>query len=301
MTQSAPFIEAILRREYAFTDRDFATIAGYAEEHFGINLSLSKRQLVYSRLARRLRVLGLPDFASYVARLQGPAGADEHTELLGALATNTTHFFREKHHFETLANEVLPPAVEAARSGRKRLRIWSAGCSTGQEPYSLAMTVLQAMPDAARHDVRILATDIVPAIVNRAEAAVYTEEEIASLPEEQRRRFVESTSDGGYTFSDEVRNLVTFGVVNLIEPLPFKGPFDAVFCRNVAIYFDKPVQVHVWSMLASVLAPEGYLFIGHSERLGGPVEGSFRSCGITTYRQTEASGQGHAEPRRRTA
>lgn len=301
MTLGSPDTETYVRRDYPFTERDFSAIAAYSEKHFGINLPDSKRQLVYSRLAKRLRALNLPDFASYIARLSGPQAAEEHTPLLEALATNTTHFFREKHHFETLGAEVLPPVIERVRKGQGRLRLWSSACSTGQEPYSMAMTVLTAMPDAPRYDVRILATDIVPAIADKARAALYNEEEMQSLPQEYRNRFVEQAQNGAYTFSAEVRRLVSFGVLNLIEPLPFKGPFDAVFCRNVAIYFDKTVQAQVWQTLASVLAPGGYLFIGHSERLGGPVESDFKSCGITTYRHNDDTGNGHPESRRRSA
>ena len=301
MTLAPPDTEAFLRREYPFTDTDFTAIAAYAQTHFGINLPASKRQLVYSRLAKRLRALQLPDFATYIARLGSPVGQAEHTELLAALATNTTHFFRERHHFDLLEKEVLPPAIARLKAGQGRLRIWSAGCSTGQEPYSLAMTVLTAMPDAARHDVRILATDIVPAIADRARAARYSEEEMQSLPDPYRKRFVETLPDGGLTFTAEVRGLVRFGILNLIEPLPFRGPFDAIFCRNVAIYFDKDVQAQVWQTLASVLAPEGYLFIGHSERLGGPVEAAFKSCGITTYRHIAGARSDRAESARRSA
>lgn len=301
MTQIAPDTDGFLRGEFPFTDKDFAAISGYAQRHFGICLPETKKQLVYSRLARRLRRLGLRDFKSYIALLEGPRASQEHTELLSALATNTTHFFREQHHFDTLATEVLPRAAAASRSGPARIRLWSAGCSTGQEPYSLAMTVLDALPDVARHDVKILATDIVPSVVARARTARYSAEEIASIPEDRRSRFVEETADGSFTFVPEVRRLVTFGELNLIEPLPFKGPFDAVFCRNVAIYFDKSVQAHVWSNLASVLAPEGYLFIGHSERLSGPVEQDFKSSGITTYRNVRPGFPCQDEPRRRSA
>lgn len=302
MTPSASAGGPSGRHEYRFTDDDFEAIARYASRHFGINLPSTKRQLVYSRLVRRIRALGLPDFKSYVALLDKPEAQDEHPEILAALATNTTHFFRERHHFDLLEETVLPPLLAAARNGR-RVRLWSSASSTGQEPFSLAMTVLRLMPEASRYDIRILATDIVPAIVDRAKSARFSDEELSSLSADQRSRFLQPSPDepGLSVMVPEVRALVSFGVLNLIEPLPMKGPFDVIFCRNVAIYFDRPTQQAVWQALASVLHPEGHLFIGHSERITGPVEQSFRSCGITTYQHRPNRDAGLSETRKRSA
>ncbi len=173
------------RNDLPFTDADFARIAAFAHREFGLNLVLSKKDLVYSRLLKRLRQIGCPDFATYVALLEAEGEGEERRALITALTTNVTHFFREQHHFRLLAEQVIRPAAESFRAGR-RLRLWSAGCSAGQEPYSMAMTVLHELPDAARLNLRILATDIDPAILDRARAGEYPAEELPSIPEAYR-------------------------------------------------------------------------------------------------------------------
>lgn len=270
-------------RDYPLTDADFAAIARIAHDAFGLALADGKRTLVYSRLARRLRAHGLPDFAAYVALLTGPGWEEERGPFLSALTTNTTHFFREAHHFELLRNRLLPPLIARARAGG-RVRIWSAGCSSGQEPYSIAMTLRDLCPDIGRHDLRILATDIDPDIVARARAATYPADEVTPLPADLRdRHFRPAGKPGRMAIHPDTAALVTFGVLNLIEPLPFRGPFDIIFCRNVVIYFDAGTRDKVWTSFDAVLAAEGALILGHSERLTGPVAGGFQSIGITAY------------------
>lgn len=279
-------------QEIPFTDSDFARIAAFAHREFGLHLVASKKDLVYSRLLRRLRQSGCPDFATYCATLEQDGAEEERRALITALTTNVTHFFREEHHFRLLADLQLRPAAEALRAGR-RLRLWSAGCSAGQEPYSMAMTVLQHLPDAARLNIRILATDIDPAILARARGAEYPAEELRSIPEGARRVLTGPGDHAGprpdtFRIPARIGSLIRFAELNLMREWPLRGPFDAIFCRNVAIYFDKPTQARLWKRLADLLAPGGLLCIGHSERLEGPATEMLTSVGITAYRRPPA-------------
>ena len=287
-----PFAGGIVN--YPFTDADFALIARRAQADFGLHLTEAKKDLVYSRLAKRLRHLGLADFRSYCRLVEAPDSADERMQMLSALTTNVTHFFREEHHFQTLREKVLPPLIAAARSGR-RLRLWSAGCSAGQEPYSLAFTILQLCPEAARHDIRILATDVDPAILARAREGVYDNDEMKSLPAEVRARHIVEAPGARLAVGEKARALISFGELNLMQDWPIRGPFDVIFCRNVAIYFDKETQSRLWSRFADMLPDGGHLFIGHSERVAGPAAQMLETVGVTTYRKTAAPPKPHKE------
>ncbi len=273
------------RDRIPFTDADFQTIAGLAMRDFGLHLTPAKRDLVYSRLLKRLRTLGLDSFRDYCALLTGQQGESERNAMLSALTTNVTHFFREDHHFKLLREVALPPLIKAAREGG-RVRIWSAGCSAGQEPYSLAFTILSLCPEAARLNLRILATDVDPEILAKAEAGTYPEEERKAIPEAQRK-FIEPTGSG-FRVGTAARELITFGRLNLIENWPISGPFQVIFCRNVAIYFDKPTQARLWARFGELLSPNGHLCIGHSERVAGPAEQMFKTIGVTAYQKVEA-------------
>jgi chemotaxis protein methyltransferase CheR len=272
---------------YAFSDADFQVIARRAQADFGLHLTSAKKDLVYSRLTKRLRHLGLADFTSYCRLIEAAGGEDERMQMLSALTTNVTHFFREEQHFRTLREQVLPPLLAAARAGG-RVRLWSAGCSAGQEPYSLAFTVLQLCPDAARHDIRILATDVDPVIIGRAKAGVYDGDELKSLPKAVRAQHIVQTGTGSFSIGDKARALVSFAELNLMQEWPIKGPFDVIFCRNVAIYFDKDTQARLWGRFADLLALGGYLCIGHSERVAGPALERLENTGVTTYRKSAA-------------
>lgn len=268
---------------------EFDSIASLALREFGLSLPQSKRQLVQSRLSRRVRALNLPSFDAYTSLLQGSKGGAERNELLSALTTNVTKFFREIHHFEVLMDDVMPDLVNRARKG-ERVRIWSAGCSSGQEPYSIALTALKCDPRIGQTDFKILATDIDPAILKKAQAALYRADEIDGVPDSFFRPpdilRKPNGQDGFISVSDEARSLVTFGIVNLISDLPFSGAFNVIFCRNVAIYFDRPTQQLVWSRFAKLLPPDGKLFIGHSERIGKTDRPDLEPDGITIYRKT---------------
>ena len=273
--------------DYAFSDAEFVRIADRARREFGLHLPSSKKGLVYSRVARRLRNLGLPDFHAYCDLLDGSKGPAEQIELLSALTTNVTRFFREQHHFRTLRDTVLPPLIAAARAGR-RVRLWSAGCSAGQEPYSLAFTVLALCPEAAALDLRILATDIDPAVLAAASAGRYPKADMKALPEPTRDTMIDAPGDGDETFTvrPQPRALIRFRELNLIKDWPMRGRFDIIFCRNVAIYFDPETQARLWCRFADTMCGGGHLFIGHSERVTGPAVSTLTTAGITTYRKT---------------
>ncbi|MEM9412080.1 MAG: protein-glutamate O-methyltransferase CheR [Planctomycetota bacterium] len=266
----------------SFSKLDFDYVAQFAKKNFGLNLPASKLPVVHSRVSRRLRHLGIDSFAEYRDLLETDAGLSEKSELLSALTTNVTEFFREKHHFETLVNDSLRiHGGLGLKTGR--VRIWSAGCSTGQEPYSIAMKVLESHRNSASSDIRILATDIDPVVVSKAKEGLFSPLEVEKLPKYLLEKYFEVSSDGSAKVREKVKEMVHFGVFNLIDTFPFKGPFDAIFCRNVAIYFDKDTQADIWSKFCDVLAPQGNLFIGHSERVSGRAESLLKSNGITTY------------------
>ncbi|THD61088.1 MAG: chemotaxis protein [Phenylobacterium sp.] len=273
--------------EFVFTEDDFRKIAAMAHGDAGIALHETKATLVYSRLAKRLRALGLTSFQDYCALVAGQDGVDERQKMLAALTTNVTRFFREPHHFEHLRDKVLPPLLAAARAGG-RVRLWSSACSSGQEPYSMAMTVLSLAPDAANLDVKILATDIDPNMVAEARAGVYGPSLLAGMPDDLRRRWTAPAAGrpGDVRIADEARALISFNELNLIGGWPMKGRFDAIFCRNVAIYFDDDTQARLWSRFAPLLPLGGALYIGHSERVAGPAAACFQPDGVTTYRLT---------------
>ncbi|ADG12171.1 protein-glutamate O-methyltransferase CheR [Caulobacter segnis] len=278
--------DAIVDGEFAFTNQDFKRIAALLYDLAGISLPDSKATLVYSRLAKRLRALGLRSFADYCAFVASDKGGDESQEMLRALTTNVTRFFREPHHFEDLRVNVLEPIADQVRAGR-RLRLWSAASSSGQEPYSMAFTVLSVWPNAADLDIRILGTDIDTNVLATGRAAVYDESLLEGIPAATRSQFFERDASDrrAWRVCEAARSLVAFRELNLNGPSwPMKGPFDAIFCRNVVIYFDEPTQERVWSRFAPLVAPGGRLYVGHSERVGASVT-AFESCGLTAYRK----------------
>lgn len=205
--------------------------------------------------------------------------------MLSHLTTNFTRFFRENHHFEHLKNEVLPGLVNRAKSGG-RVRIWSAASSDGQEPYSIALTVLSVLPNAADYDFKILATDIDPKILALARAGCYDEQALETVSPAMRKQWFREVDQNGrtkYQVDDKVKRLITYNELNLMAQWPIKGPFDVIFCRNVVIYFDEPTQMKIWNRFAGLMAPGGYLYIGHSERVSGDAKNVFDNTGITTY------------------
>lgn len=271
--------------EFAFSWADFHQIAALVHGEAGIMLPESKVSLVYSRLAKRLRVIGLRSFRDYCELVESGEGADERQALIAAMTTNVTKFFREPHHFEHLVHTALPPLVTAARKGAK-LRIWSAGCSSGEEPYTIALTLLSLMPEAADHDVLILASDLDPDMLARGQAASYPQTRLGDIPANMRGRYIEPGSENMFRFSTDVRSLIRFRQLNLLHEWPMKGTFDIIFCRNVMIYFDQPTQDGIWKRYAQKLNPGGTLCIGHSERIA-TEQFPFDLVAQTTYKLRE--------------
>ena len=277
--------QTLVEGEFPLTATDFKRIATMLHGDAGIALNDGKAALVYSRLAKRLRKLGLRTFEQYCDLVADSAHEEERRAMLAALTTNVTRFFREPHHFDHLRTTILPPLLAAARQG-KRVRLWSAASSSGQEPYSMALTILQLMPEAADHDIRILATDIDPNMVAAGRAGIFSASSAADLPLDMRRRWFEpapGTSDS-LRAGDALRRLVAFKEMNLIGQWPMQGRFQAIFCRNVVIYFEEELQAQLWVRMVPLLEPGGVLYIGHSERITGEAVPLLSSDGITTYR-----------------
>jgi chemotaxis protein methyltransferase CheR len=267
--------------DYVFTQRNFQQIAKRLYELSGIHLTEGKTTLVYSRLAKRLRKLGLNSFDEYCELINSSRGEGELSEFVNSLTTNLTKFFREPHHFDHLSRSVLPRLAAAARAGQ-RVRLWSAACSSGEEAYSMAVCLFQVIPDAHRHDVRILATDIDQNMIATARAGCYRDEAVAPIPKALRERWmVRGDGDRPWRVKDEVRGIITFNEMNLIAPWPMRGKFDVIFCRNVVIYFDDRTQTDLWKRFRLALTPEGRLYIGHSERADGA---GLETDGLTVYK-----------------
>ena len=275
--------------EFGFNDIDFERVRKLIYSYAGISLSDSKRQMVYSRLGRRLRALDLRTFDVYLDYLESGDPAEKEA-FVNALTTNLTAFFREPHHFPVLAEH-------ARRAGKRAYVVWCSASSTGEEPYSIAMTLIETL--GANADIHILATDVDTSVLEKADQGVYPTERIEKMPGEQVRRFfLRGTGErsGFVKVRPEVRQLITFRQVNLLEPnWPVRGPIDAIFCRNVMIYFDKQTQYEILRRFAPLLAADGLLFAGHSESFHHAAN-LFRLRGKTVYEPLPATKakQGHA-------
>ncbi len=266
-------------REFHFTDQDFEQIRQLIYEHAGISLSPIKRDMVYSRIARRLRATGLRSFSDYLDRLN--SSGEEWQNFVNSLTTNLTSFFREAHHFPVLAEH----AVRQRSYGRSPVLLWSSACSTGEEPYSMAMTLIDAF-GSWRPPVKILATDLDTNVVKVAEAGIYPEERVARMPEKDVKRFFlrgKGNQKGFVRVRPELRALISFRSLNLLDvKWPIKGPFDGIFCRNVMIYFDKPTQYKILARFRPLMRDDGLLYVGHSESLAHAAD-LFRLQGKTVY------------------
>jgi|TARA_A100001391_G_scaffold60063_1_gene37443 chemotaxis protein methyltransferase CheR len=272
--------------EFPLSEKEFSRIRERVYRVAGISLSDAKRTLVVSRLSKIVRGLSLPGFDAYIDFLEMRGRPEDDQDFVNALTTNLTRFFREDHHFDHLVSHVAALIARPRRmtkGGKPRLRIWSAGCSTGQEPYTIALSLLAAFPELKRWDFRILATDIDSNVVGKAARGIYPSTELNGLSA-QRAALFEKVETGEIRIPRAAHELVTFKLLNLIEAWPVSGPFDAIFCRNVAIYFDKPTQGVLFDRLGQVLAPDGFLYIGHSENLQAVSKG-FKLVGKTVYQR----------------
>ncbi len=248
-------------REYTFTQADFERIKKLIYKHAGISLSSSKQNMVYSRLARRVRANGLNSFHEYLNFLESGNSA-EWEAFTNALTTNLTAFFREQHHFPILEKHV------EQRKNQKKIQLWCSASSTGEEPYSMAMAMVQAFKTFTP-PVHILATDLDTNVLAKAQLGIYPLEKLEKMPKEKLRQFFlkgKGHHAGSASVRPELRNMITFRQLNLLdEDWPIRGPFDAIFCRNVMIYFDKPTQYKILKKFVPLLASDGLLFAGHSE------------------------------------
>ncbi len=266
---------------FSMSDGDFDMIAKLAKQEFGLNLLKGKKALIASRLSKRLSAKNIDSIPVYLENIVKKGDLEEKNHLITALTTNVTSFFREPHHFEYLTDH-----LSEKKSGESRIRLWSAGCSSGQEPYSMAMTTLDALGNSSHRDVKLLATDIDQKILETAQRGIYSKEVLESIPAD-KKKYTKDTADQTETFAmcETVRSLISFAQLNLIEQWPFKGPFDAIFCRNVTIYFDTETQKVLWQRFADMLCPGGILCIGHSERLSGPATSQLKNVGVTSYQK----------------
>lgn len=260
---------------------DFQAIGRLLDQVCGIQLTPGKERLVVSRLAKRLRALELDTFGHYLDYLARDSTREELLRMVDVLTTNKTSFFREPQHFDYLCRHILP----AVRGGESSLRLWCAGCSTGEEPYTIGILLRESVPDLDRRDVRILATDISTRVLTKARAAIYDEETVSTISPERRQRYLVRVQEQGaptYQVHPSVRSLVRLARLNLMEEWPMKGPFDVIFCRNVMIYFDAPTRERLVQRYWQMLRPGGHFFVGHSESLSS-LATSFRYVQPAVY------------------
>jgi len=272
-------------REFEFTRQDFDFLRKFSNDRTGIVVTDDKEGMFYSRLSRRLRQLGLKNFKEYCQLLQTRAGKEETVQLINAITTNLTAFFREKHHFEYLKDRVIPEFRQRNRSERS-FKIWSAGCSTGEEPYSLAMVLNEAFADLPTWDIKVLATDIDSNVLEQAATGIYRNDRVTDMPinavKENFKRG-KGKQSGLVRAKSSLRKLIGFSQLNLMDAwsVPTK---DVIFCRNVIIYFDKETKKRLIDRYADTLRDGGYLFIGHSESLIGASD-RFKLIRQTIYRK----------------
>lgn len=263
-----------MHTERALSEDLFTKFSTLVYNECGINLHDGKKALLQARLNKRLRTVGLGSYQMYYDHLMSLEGKEELLHFLDCISTNLTFFFRESQHFEFLSETVLPEIFGAGPpTNPQRVRFWSAGCSTGEEPYGLAMTVLDYVDDLPFRDFKILATDISTRVLNTAHRGLYAPSKMERVPPACRAKYFRKTMDGkGQPVWEVVpllRKIVSFRRLNLKDPYPFKGLFHCIFCRNVMIYFDKKTQESIIQRMSQYLIPGGYLFVGHSESLTG--------------------------------
>lgn len=289
LPKNSQLLAGLLDHDIEFRPEDFQKICAVVQGIAGINLNDSSNTLVFSRLLKHVRRLHCASFAAYLDIVTAADRRNELDMMITALTTNTTRFFREPYHFDILRENVLPGLISRAKSGG-RVRLWSAGCSSGEEPYTMAAVLLSLFPDANAYDVKILATDINPNVLAAAESGIYKNSDIESVPEQMRKvLFLDRSGKNDHVeVKPDIRKIITFKYLNLIDPWPISGPFNAIFCRNVAIYMDEVTQTRLWQRFDSILDTGGYLFIGHSERLGAERADTLRLCGKTCFVKSDA-------------
>jgi len=272
------------KREFDFTRKQFVWVRDKLYDHAGIVLSDHKESMAYNRLVRRVRDLKLDGFDTYLKYLE--THPTEFNQFINSLTTNLTSFFREKHHFDFVRDQIIP---DMKRSGRRSIRAWSAGCSLGEETYSLAITLAEGLANAPSFDWRIQATDIDSDVLKTGASGVYLSERLNAVPDKQLHRWFLKGSGGQagkVKVKPELRSHIDFQQVNLMADWPIDGPLDFIFCRNVMIYFDQETQKRLLARMAELLRPEAYLFIGHSESIAKLTD-RFRLVGKTIYQRVK--------------
>ncbi len=270
-------------KEFDFTDDDFAQVKSLVYGFAGIDLNESKKNLVYNRLAKRIRFLEMNSFSEYLKYVKAQ-GESEFVHLINAITTNLTFFFRENHHFEYLANTIIPSLLQKNQSSKK-IRIWSAGCSTGEEPYSIAIVLKEVVP--SDWDARVLATDLDTNVVQTGQDGVYKIDRLKGVSEARVKRWFMKGSgsrEGFVKVKPELQQSIDFGQINLMNEWPIKEAIDVIFCRNVVIYFDKTTQAKLFDRYANLLPDDGHLLVGHSESLY-KVTDRFKLLGQTIYQK----------------
>ncbi len=279
-------------KEFDFTTSDFRRIRSLIYKRAGITLADSKEEMVYSRIARRLRATGYRDFGNYLDQLEGGYMENEWEAFTNALTTNLTSFFREAQHFPILADHA------KKKRGEGTFQVWCSASSTGEEPYSIAMTLCEAF-NTMRPPVQVIATDIDTNVLRTAANGVYSSDKVEKMSQERLKKFFMSgkgKNAGMVRVRQELRDLITYRQVNLLEGgWPIKGPFDVIFCRNVMIYFDKQTQGKILSRFAPLMKPDGLLFAGHSENFTY-VTNDFKLAGKTVYKLTSPSAGASMRP-----
>jgi chemotaxis protein methyltransferase CheR len=271
------------------SDRDFERFRTLVYKEASISLGDRKRALVRTRFAKVMRQHGIETYSDYYDFVLEDKTGKAMIEMINAISTNLTHFFREGKHFDYMREILVPEMIAAARNTRSScLRGWSAGCSTGEEPYTLAIVLMENIPDPLGWDIKILATDIDSSVLERASAGHYEKKQLREMPPMLINKYFERTGDRKnpvYEVKPNLKRLIAFRRLNLMRnPYPFKGPFDFIFCRNVMIYFDRPTQETLVNRYYQLLRPGGHLFVGHSESLTG-LRHPFRYVQPTIYRK----------------
>jgi len=277
-------MQTLIANDMVLSENDFVKISKIVYDHCGINLHDGKKELVRARLAKRLRMCNFTSFAEYMDYVLADKTGIEFSIMIDSLSTNLTGFFREPKHFEFMQNKFLPELIDRKRKlNNYKIRGWSAGCSSGQEPYSIAMTVLDSVQSHGRWDVKILATDISTKMLDVAKTGTYDAEKLESNPD-IKKHFVQNIANKCkiFTVNQYLKDAVIFRYLNLMGDWPIRGHLDFIFCRNVMIYFDKPTQSYLVNRFWDMLDSGGILFTGHSESLTG-IEHKFSYVRPTIY------------------
>lgn len=279
-------IESVIE-EIVLSDAEFRTVSELVYKYCGINLHEGKKELVRARLAKRLRALKIKTFSQYIDYATSDPSGKEFVTLIDSISTNLTSFFRERQHFDYL-NQIHFPAMFARKQAKRehRIRVWSAGCSSGEEPYSIAITLLDAVEGKGAWDVKVLATDISTQILDKAKQGVYEQKRIEPVSAQQKQRYLVKVRgrEDIYEVCQRLKNTVIFARLNLMEDWPIRPPVDFIFCRNVMIYFDKPTQQRLVNRYFDILDSGGLLFTGHSESLTG-IQHRFSYVQPTIYKK----------------